>query len=70
MSCAEMAEPIDLPFGLWTLVGRRKHKFSRSRQVATMCPHGRVHWRHLADTTEPSVWSDYAVLRHITLTTC
>jgi len=28
-----MAEPIDLPFGLWTLVGRKKHKFSRIRQV-------------------------------------
>jgi len=23
-----MAEPIDLPFGLWTRVGRRKHKFN------------------------------------------
>jgi len=28
MSCAKMAEPIDLPFGLWTRVGRRKHKFN------------------------------------------
>jgi len=27
-SCAEMAEPIDLLFGLWTWVGRRKLKFS------------------------------------------
>ena len=34
VSCAEMAEPIDLPFGLWTRVGRRKHKFNRVRQVA------------------------------------
>jgi len=42
VSCAEMAEPIDLPFGLWTLVGRRKHnlKFNRIRRVAPMCPHG------------------------------
>ena len=24
MSCAETTEPIDVPFGLWTLVGRRK----------------------------------------------
>jgi len=25
VSCAETTEPIDLPFGLWTRVGRRKH---------------------------------------------
>jgi len=34
MSCAQMAEPIDLLFGLWTLVCRRKHKFSRICQVS------------------------------------
>ena len=28
MSCAETAELISLPFGLWTWVGRRKHEFS------------------------------------------
>ena len=28
VSCAETAEPIDLPFGLLTRVGRRKHKFN------------------------------------------
>ena len=27
-TCAKMAELIDLPFGLWTRVGRRKHKFN------------------------------------------
>ena len=37
MSYAKTAEPIDLPFGLWTWVGPRKHKFNRTRQVATMC---------------------------------
>jgi len=36
-----MAEEIDLLFGLWTWVGRRKHKFNRIRQMAPMCPHGR-----------------------------
>jgi len=25
VSCAQTAEPIDLPFGLWTRVDRRKH---------------------------------------------
>jgi len=24
--CAKTAEPVDLPFGLWTWAGRRKHK--------------------------------------------
>jgi len=40
MSCAKMAELTDLPFGLWTRVGRRKHKLNRICQVTTMCPHG------------------------------
>jgi len=48
VSCAETSEPIDLPFGLWTRVGRRKHKFNHIRQVGPRCPHGRAHWRHLA----------------------
>jgi len=33
MSCAKMAEPIALLFGLWTWVGPRKHKFNRIHQV-------------------------------------
>ena len=37
MSCAKTAKPIDLPFGLWTRVGRRKHKFNRICQVAPVC---------------------------------
>ena len=60
VSCAEMAEPIDLPFGLWTRVGRRKHMFNHIRQVAPMCPHGRTHWRHLMNTVEPSICSSDA----------
>jgi len=40
VSCAKTVESIDLPFGLWTRVGRRKHNFNRIRQVAPMCPHG------------------------------
>jgi len=63
--CAEMAEPIDLPFGLWTRVGRRKHEFNHIRQVAPMCPHGRAHWRHLANITKPSVCGGDAVLCQI-----
>ena len=29
VTCVKMAEPTDLPFELWTPVGRRKHKFNR-----------------------------------------
>jgi len=56
VSCAKKAEPIDLPFGLWTRQGRRMHMFNRIRQVAPMCPHWRSHCRHLANTIEPSVY--------------
>jgi len=52
VSCAKLAEPIDLPFGLWTRVGRRKHTFELSCQVAPICFHGRArHGRpHIAAT--------------------
>ena len=33
-SAVQMAEAIDLPFGLWTGVGRRKHKVNRICQVS------------------------------------
>jgi len=39
VSCAKMAEPIDLPFGLWTRVGPRSTSsvvFARWRQCALM----------------------------------
>ena len=45
--------PIDIPFGLWTRVGQSKHKFSRIRPVALVCPHG----RNLANTIEPFVYA-------------
>ena len=69
VNCAKTAEPIDLPFGLWTRVGLRKHKFNRIRQAAPMCCYGLVHWHHLANTTEPSVCGGDAALCQITLTT-
>jgi len=46
-----MADLIDLKFGLWTRVGRRKHKFDHIHQLAPMCFHGiddwtvRLQWR-------------------------
>ena len=64
-----MAEPINLPFGLWTRVGlgcTNSIVFARWRQCALMgdtlspdtpmCPHGRTHCHHLANTIEPSVY--------------
>jgi len=68
MSCGKTAELIDLPFGLWTRVGLRKHKFSCIRQVARMCSHAL--WHHLANTIELSVCCGDAALCQITLTTC
>ena len=63
-----MAELINLPFGLWTSVGQRKHNFNHIRQVVPMCPHGRAHWYHLANMTELSVCGSDMVLCQITLT--
>jgi len=54
-----MAKPIEMPFGLWTRVGRRKHAL-----------HGRAYWRNLANTTKPSVCSSDAAFCKITLTIC
>ena len=70
MSCTEAAEPIYLPFGLWTRVGQRKHKFNAIYQVALMCSQGRAYWRHLANTIQSSVCDGDAVSCQITLTTC
>jgi len=41
VSCAKTAEPIDLPFGLWTRVGRRTRSvvFARWRQCTLMEGH-------------------------------
>jgi len=69
VSCVKMAEPIDLPFGLWTRVDRGKHKFNRVRQVTPMCPRGRVHCRNLANTIELFVCGGDAALCQITLIT-
>jgi len=62
----ERPNPIDLPFGLWTWVVQRKHKFSRVHQVAPMCLHGKAYWRHLGNTIEPSICGGNAFLCQIT----
>ena len=55
VSCAKTAELIEVPFGLCIRVGRRMHKFNRTRQVEPMCLHGKTRCRHLANTIELSV---------------
>jgi len=70
VSCAKMAELIDLPFGLWTRVGRRKHKFNHICKTAPMCPHGRANRLQPENTIELSVCGGDAALCQITLTTC
>jgi len=62
VSCVKTAEPIDLPFGLRTRVGRRKHKINRIRHVAPIWPHGRAHWRRMANTIQSSVCGGDAAL--------
>ena len=60
VSCAKTAEPIHLPFRLWTPVSRRMHKFNRIRQVAPMCSHDRTRCWHLSNNIKPSVYGDDA----------
>jgi len=50
MSCAKMAQPIEMPFGIRTRVGPRKHVLD-----------GSAHWRHLTNMTEPSMCGSDAV---------
>jgi len=55
VSCAKMAKPIEMPFGLWTQVGRRKHVLDGGGLMQT------------ANMTEPSVCGGDAALCQITL---
>ena len=59
MRCAKKAEPIEMPFGMCTPVGPRKHMLD-----------GSSHWHYLANTTERSVCGGDGALCQITLTTC
>ena len=44
VSCAKTAEPIEIPFEIWTGLGTRKNVVG-----------GGAHWRHSANTNEPSM---------------
>jgi len=70
VSCAKTAESIEVKFGLSTQVGRKKHEFSRIREVAPMCPDGRAHFRNLANTIQLFVCGGDAALCEVTLTIC
>jgi len=41
VSCAKTAEVIEMPFGIWTWIGPRKHVLA-----------GGTHWRHFANAIE------------------
>jgi len=74
VSCAKMAELINLPFGLWTRVGRRKRKFHHIRQVASVCSRQcALMGREIGATWRTRLNSPSAAVMwpcQITLTTC
>jgi len=49
-----MVELIEMLFGIWTQVSPRNHVL-----------HGGAHWRHLANTIEPSMFSSPAKLAEL-----
>jgi len=59
VSPAKMAEPMKVLFGKWSRVGTRN-----------LVLDGGAHWRHLANTVEPSVCGGNGAVCQITLTTC
>ena len=69
--CRELhktAEPIDLPFGLWTPVDRMMHKFNRIGQVAPMCRRGT--WRIRLNRPSAAAMRPYVeLLDHLLLLT-
>jgi len=65
MSCANMAEPINLPFGLWTWVGLKETPVQLyspdGANVSTLAPRGKYDF---------TVCCGDVALCHISLTTC
>jgi len=58
VSPVKTAELIEMPFGIWTRVGPRKHALG-----------GGAHWRHVLNTISPSMCGGDAAFCQITLTT-
>ena len=70
VNCAKTDEPLEMPFGLWTWVDRRKHKFSRIRHVGPGCPRERqidAIWQIRLNRPSAAV---NAVVCQVTLTIC
>jgi len=59
VSCAKAAEPIEMPFGIWTPPGPRKYVLDDG-----------AHCRHVANMIESSVCATMRPFCRITLTTC
>jgi len=57
VSPAKTAEPIEMPFRLWTRVGPTKHVLDWG-----------IHWRNLANPIEPPMFGGDAAFCQITLT--
>jgi len=67
VSCAKIAQPIYLPFTLWTRIGQRKHKFNRTchvavHQYAFMGGHIRATWRIRLNRPSSAVMHTYVNL--------
>jgi len=59
VSPAKTAEPIEMLLGIWSWVCPGNHVFD-----------GSAHWRHMANTIEPSMCGGAAALCQVTLTIC
>ena len=59
VNCGKTAEPIEMPFEIWTRLGARKYVLN-----------GSAHRSHLANTIEPPMCGGDAVCCQITLTSC
>ena len=59
VSCAKLAELIEMSFGLWTLVGPRKYVLRAGAE-----------WRHLLNSIAPSMCGSDAAFCQVTLTAC
>jgi len=57
-----MAEPIEMPFGLWTRAGPKNHVLDVLG--------GDAYWYYLLSTTEPSICGGDAAFCQVTLATC
>jgi len=70
MTCAETAETDRFAVLVVDSGGLKEAQVQSYLPGCTNLPSHMAHWRHLANTIEPSVCGSNAVLCQITLTTC